>query len=84
MKIKNFRLRNRGLYYFFPGWNTLPFFNHKSKSLKHSLVFPSNHSPNRLIPGPEERRNRGRILGILRKAAAPFGFLRMGTKKEKK
>lgn len=58
MKIKNFRLRNRGLYYFFPGWNTLPFFNRKSKSLKHSVVFPSDHSPNRLIPPAETKSGR--------------------------
>lgn len=62
MKIKNFRLRNRGLYYFFPGWNTLPFFNRKSKSLKHSVVFPSDHGPNRLIP-PSETKN-GRRFGL--------------------
>lgn len=84
MKIRNFRLRNRGLYYFFPGWNTLPFFNRKSKSLKHSLTFPSDHSPNRFIPQGEEKRNRGRILEILSKAAFPFGFLQSGAGKEKK
>ena len=81
MKIKNFRLRNRGLYYFFPGWNSLPFFNRKSKSLKHALTFPSDHSPNRFIPRPEERRNRGRVLAILSRAAGPFAFLRTGKEK---
>lgn len=82
MKLKNFRLRNRPPYYFFPGWNSLPFFNRKSKSLKHSLLFPADHSPNRIIPQPEERRNRGRVLELLRKAAWPLAFLRTGTAKE--
>jgi hypothetical protein len=72
MKIKNFRLRNRGLYYFFPGWNTLPFFNRKSRSLKHSLTFPSDHSPNRLIP-PSEARS-GRRFGLW--SFGKGGFLR--------
>ncbi len=62
MKIKNFRLHNKELFYFFPGWSTLPFFNRLSKSIKRSLVFPSDHSPNRLIPQAEEKRNRRYVL----------------------
>jgi hypothetical protein len=72
MKVKNFQPRNRELYYFFPGWSTIPFFNRLSKSVKRSLIFPSDHSPNRLIPQPEEKRNHGYALRALRKA----GFLR--------
>ncbi|HLG94366.1 MAG TPA: hypothetical protein VI546_05980 [candidate division Zixibacteria bacterium] len=72
MKIKNFRLHNKDLFYFFPGWNTLPFFNRLSKSIKHSLTFPSDRGPNRLIPQGEEKRNRGFALKLLSRA----GFLK--------
>ena len=69
MKIKNFRLHNKDLYYLFPGWNTLPFFNRLSKSIKRALVFPSDHSPNRLIPQAEEKRNRWHVLRALKSAS---------------
>lgn len=70
MKIKNFRLHNKDLFYFFPGWHTLPFFNRKSKSLKHSVTFPSDHGPNRFIPQAEAKRSRR--FGLRAFSAAGF------------
>lgn len=66
MKLKNFRLHNKELFYFFPSWSTLPFFNRKYKNLKELTRFPADHSPNSFIPPLEEKRNRWNLLKALK------------------